>query len=99
MKAKVITTCLDEKVTLDGSEWFVTMTDKFMSGWGCADGKIAKRIIICQTHADAETLRDRIAGNKRTQMTRVNVTPRLPYYTPSRYTTTYEKDDGNLFRY
>ena len=99
MKEKVITTVLDEKVTLDGTEWFVTMTDKFMSGWGLAENKIAKRVIICKSHGDAETLRDRIAGNRRTHMTYVNVTPRLPNYSVARYTTSYELDNGNLFRY
>lgn len=98
-KAITITTCLDEVVTLSGNEWFVTMSDKFLSGWGCAEGKIAKRVIICKSHGDAEMLRDRIVFNTRAYMKNVNVTPRFPYYTPSRYTVTYELDNGKLFNY
>lgn len=95
---KTITTVLDEKVTLKGNEWFVVMTDNFLSGWGLAEGKIAKRVVICKNHCDAEMMHDRLF-NPKYRMSRVNVTPRLPKYSPSRYTVSYELDDGNLYRY
>ena len=34
---------------------YVTMTDKAMSGWGCADGKTAKRVYPCKTLQIAKT--------------------------------------------
>ena len=32
---------------------YVTMTDKYMSGWGCAAGKIDKFIVECDSWSDA----------------------------------------------
>lgn len=95
---KTITTVLDEQITLTGNEWFVTMTDKFLTGWGCAKGKIAKRIVVCQTHADAIVLKDRLA-NPKYKMTYVNVVKDFPYYNPSRYTISIDKYNNKLFTY
>ena len=36
--------------------FYVTMTDKFMSGWGMAQGKINKLVLECETYEDAETV-------------------------------------------
>ena len=33
--------------------YYVTMTDKFMSGWGKADKKINKLVISCNTFDEA----------------------------------------------
>ena len=98
MKNQVITTVLDQKIELKGSEVFVTMTDKFLSGWGCAAGKIAKRIIICPDRQKAELIRGRLYDPKH-QMKNVNVVFSLPYYSPSRYTVSYDMFSENLFNY
>lgn len=37
--------------------FYVTMTDKFMSGWGKADKKINKFIVECESYQDAETIK------------------------------------------
>ena len=36
--------------------YYVTMTDKFMSGWGRAEGKINKFVVECETREKAETI-------------------------------------------
>ena len=95
---KTLTTVCDEKITLTGSEWFVTMTDKFLSGWGCAEGKIAKRVIVCPTLADAMTIRDRLYNPKH-GMKNVNVVKNFPYYNPNRYTTSIDKFSNNLYNF
>ena len=58
--------------------YFVTMTDKFMSGWGLAEGKINKMIVQCDTLAQA----DRIQRNakRRGEMRRVNICVNKPRY-------------------
>ena len=88
----------DEWYTLNGNEVFVTMSDKFMSGWGMATNKIAKRVIICQNSSDAFTLRDRLY-NPKYGMKYVNVTFELPKYSNTKYTTTYDVYTPNLFNY
>lgn len=99
MKTNItIKTNLDEEVTLTGNEWFVTMTDKTMSGWGLAEGRISKFVVICKTHGEAETLRDRIVANAKS-MTYVKVTPTLPNYPVRRYHTSFSLNTGNLFNF
>jgi len=38
--------------------YYVTMTDKFMSGWGLAKGKINKLIFSCDTYEQAIIVRN-----------------------------------------
>jgi hypothetical protein len=70
--------------------WLVTATDKMLSGWGRATGKISKRIVICESAQQAR----RVAENMRQQgFIYVNThtgngrrnRPFFPYYNPSRY--------------
>jgi hypothetical protein len=58
--------------------YFVTMTDKFMSGWGQARGMTNKMIVECETYEQAETIA-RNARNRR-EMRRVNIRTSRPYY-------------------
>ena len=60
------------------SKLYVTMTDKFLSGWGMAKGKINKLIIECDTWEQAETI-ERNAHN-RSEMKYVNIRTTKPYY-------------------
>lgn len=65
---------------------YVWATDKFLSNWGCASGKIHKQIVICNGWNDAERI---IRGMQSdTTFSYVNYGYRLPYFSPSRYTTT-----------
>ena len=58
--------------------FYVTMTDKFMSGWGMASGKINKLIIECDTIAQAEQVER--AGRCRPEMRYVNIRTTKPRY-------------------
>jgi hypothetical protein len=64
-------------------KYYVTMTDKFMSGWGPARGKINKLIFICNSYEQAAI----VAANaeKRSDQKHINITDRRPYYNPTRY--------------
>ena len=64
---------------------YVTMTDKFMSGWGMADGKINKLIFECDSIQEAHIVADN--AENRDDMKYINVTYTKPYYAPGRYYT------------
>ena len=69
--------------------YYVTMTDKFMSGWGQADGKINKYIIECQSYLDAEIVQRN--AYKRPEMKYINIKREKPYYSPKGYIISMEK--------
>lgn len=59
-------------------KYYVTMTDKFMSGWGFAEGKTNKLIIECDTWQQAEQIKK--AAHKRTEMRYINIRTTKPRY-------------------
>ncbi len=63
--------------------YYVTMTDKFMSGWGMARGKINKLVISCNTYDEANTVRNN--ADRRSEMKYVNIRTTKPYYNADRY--------------
>jgi hypothetical protein len=63
--------------------YYVTMTDKFMSGWGKAEGKINKYVISCATYQEAEIIEQN--AKRRPEMKHINIVDKLPYYSPERY--------------
>lgn len=69
--------------------YYVTMTDKFMSGWGRAEGKINKFVVCCETRQQAETIEKN--ARKRDEMTYINIRTKKPYYNGNRYLTTYKQ--------
>ena len=58
--------------------FYVTMTDKFMSGWGMAAGKTNKMIVECETLQQAEQIER--AARARSEMRRVNIRTTKPRY-------------------
>lgn len=66
------------------------MTDKFLSGWGMAKGKINKMVVECDTLADAEIIEG--AANKRSEMKHVNICMTRPKY-GSRYLVSWKTFD------
>jgi cell division protein FtsL len=58
--------------------FYVTMTDKFMSGWGHAQNKTNKLIIECNTIDEAEQIER--AARRRSEMKYVNICARRPRY-------------------
>ena len=57
---------------------YVTMTDKFMSGWGMAANKKNKFIVICDNWQQAETIQKN--AEKRSEMKYINVCVTKPRY-------------------
>lgn len=65
------------------NKYYVVMTDKGMSGWGRAEGKINKLVIECDTYEEAEIVEAN--ARARTEMKYINILARKPYYPSSRY--------------
>lgn len=65
------------------TKYYVTMTDKFMSGWGEADGKINKLIFECDSRQEAHIVAEN--AEARGDQKYINILASKPYYTPSRY--------------
>ena len=65
--------------------YYVTMTDKFMTGWGEAKDKINKLIFACETYEEAEIVSDN-ARNQGSQKY-INITSKKPYYNSNKYYT------------
>ncbi len=58
--------------------YWVTMTDKFMSGWGKAEGKVNKFIVVCESYEDAWIVKQN--AEKRSEMKHINITATKPRY-------------------
>ena len=58
--------------------FYVTMTDKYLSGWGMSENKTNKLIIECQTIEQAEQIA--LVARYRDEMTYVNIRTTKPYY-------------------
>lgn len=63
--------------------YYVTMTDKFMSGWGQARNKINKLVISCDNFDEALIVSAN--AERRQEMKYVNIRDRKPYYSAGRY--------------
>ena len=79
-------------------KYYVTMTDSFLSGWGMADGLINKLVIECHSWNEAQTVMQN--AEDRTDMKRINVTSKKPYYRPGKYYVSWKDRDeyGTWFR-
>lgn len=64
-------------------KYYVTMTDKFLSGWGKAENKINKLIFICDSYEDAQIVSNN--AKNRSDMKYINITTKKPYYNSNRY--------------
>jgi len=71
--------------------YYVTMTDKFMSGWGPARNKINKLVLPCKTITEAET----VARNAkdRSEMIYVNIRSTKPYYNSDSYYVSWKGEN------
>jgi hypothetical protein len=56
---------------MDKNKFYVRMTDKLMSGWGCADGKTSVFVVECDDYEQAQTILR--AARKRSEMTRAAI--------------------------
>lgn len=63
--------------------YYVTMTDKFMSGWGMAKDKINKLVIECENYEEALIVEEN--AKSRSEMKYVNIRTTKPNYDKNRY--------------
>lgn len=63
---------------MKGERYYVTMTDKFLSNWGKAAGKISKIVILCDSREEAEIVFDN--GKARSDMKDLALTNKKPSY-------------------
>lgn len=74
-------------------KYYVSMTDKFMSGWGMADKKVNKLVIECDSYEEALIVEQN--ARNRSEMKFVNICINKPYYNPNRYyVSEHNKNDG-----
>lgn len=67
--------------------YYVSMTDKFLSGWGKADGKINKLVLECDSMGEATTVE--INAKDRSEMKDIAVHGHKPHFNTKKYHTTY----------
>lgn len=60
------------------ANYYVTMTDKFMSGWGMAEGKTNKFIVACETYEQARNIERN--AHRRSEMKHIAIRSTKPYY-------------------
>ena len=73
------------------TKYYVTMTDKCLSGWGMAQDKIAKYVYECDTFEMAQKVKAN--AEKRTDQKNINITTTKPYYNPESHYTQYKTYD------
>lgn len=73
--------------------YYVTATDTFMSGWGCAEGKINKVVIGCDTWD--EVIAVKRALRERSEMKYIRDIKQTPVYSPSRYLISWYHFDAD----
>ncbi len=70
------------------TKYYVTMTDKFMSGRGEARGKNNKLVFECKDMTEAMIVEDN--ANSRTDQKNVNIRSTKPYYNQARNYVQYK---------
>jgi hypothetical protein len=80
---------------MKNTNYYVTMTDSFMSGWGRASGQINKLVFECDTFEEAETVEAH--ANNRTDQKYVNICANFPrhLFNNSKYYT--QLKDKNVY--
>lgn len=76
--------------------YYVTTTDKFMSGWGPASGKINKLVILCETAEEADTVVEN--AENRSDQKHVSCSSEPPPYFHKRWEETgADYETGNYY--
>ena len=77
--------------------YYVTATDKFMSGWGLAKGKTNKVVVICENLTEAEEVEE--ALHSRDEMKYINIRASKPYYNSSYIISWYRYNSNARFKF
>lgn len=71
-------------------KYYVTMNDKFMTGWGESKNKISKFVIECDSMNDARIAYERALT--RSEMNYINIAiGKIPYYNTKKYHVSIRK--------
>lgn len=74
------------------NKYYVSMTDKFMSGWGMAANQINKLVIECDSYEEAVIVYNNAIN--RSEMKYVNLNITKPYYNQDNYEVSrHDKSD------
>lgn len=73
--------------------YYVTMTDRFLSGWGKAENKTAKFVYECENFEEVEIVMEN--AKARGDQKCINWYYRIPYYDHDRYYVQYENKETN----
>ena len=71
--------------------YYVTMTDRFMSGWGRAKGTTNKLVIACETMDEALIVEQN--AKARDEMKYINIVSKKPYYGNRYHVSWHDKTD------
>ena len=72
---------------MDNKLIYVWATDKFLSGWGVASGKIHKQVAVCENWEQANKMLAGFGGDSGYKF--VNWSYDKPYFSPKKYTSTF----------
>jgi hypothetical protein len=67
--------------------YYVSMTDRYMNGWGEAKGRRNKLVFECKSFEEAKIVRDN--AHERIDMKYINICANKPYYNQERYYPQY----------
>lgn len=73
---------------MEQTKYYVKMTDKFLSWWGKAEGKINKLVIECDSYEEARIVADN--ASDRSDMTKIMVVRDKPHFSSKRYYVSYK---------
>lgn len=69
-------------------KYYVTMTDKFMSGWGLSANKINKLILECDSYDEAIIVENN--AKKRSEMKFISICRKKPSYPTEKYYVSFK---------
>lgn len=73
-------------------KWYVSMTDRALSGWGMARGKTNKLVLECSSYEEAEIVEQN--ARDRSEMKYINICMKKPRYNQNNcYVSWHDKTD------
>lgn len=75
--------------------FYVTMVDKFMSGWGRSAGKKNVLVFECESEEEAQTVAEN--ASRRSEMIHVSIKDKKPYYPPARHVSWKNKETSGAW--
>lgn len=69
------------------SNYYVSMTDRYMSGWGTAEGKASKFVVGCETYEQAQQIKR--AAMKKEEMRYINIHTSRPHFSGMQFVVSF----------